>query len=849
MFAEPLPPRTGSSRGGGGDRAGRGAARRPERRARQRGSVPCPCAAAMWIQVRTIDGSQTRTIEDVSRKATIEELRERVWALFDVRPECQRLFYRGKQLENGYTLFDYDVGLNDIIQLLVRPDSSLPSTSKQNDAQVKPSSHNPPKVKKTARGGSSSQPSTSARTCLIDPGFGLYKVNELVDARDVGLGAWFEAHIHSVTRASDGHSRGKTPLKNGSSYKRTNGNVNHNSKENTNKLDNVPSTSNSDSVAADEDVIYHIEYDEYPESGILEMNVKDLRPRARTILKWNELNVGDVVMVNYNVENPGKRGFWYDAEITTLKTISRTKKEVRVKVFLGGSEGTLNDCRVMFVDEIFKIEKPGAHPISFADGKFLRKNDPECDLCGGDPDKTCHMCSCHKCGEKRDPNMQLLCDECNMAYHIYCLSPPLDKVPEEEYWYCPSCKTDSSEVVKAGERLKLSKKKAKMPSASTESRRDWGRGMACVGRTKECTIVPSNHYGPIPGIPVGSTWRFRVQVSEAGVHRPHVGGIHGRSNDGAYSLVLAGGFEDEVDRGDEFTYTGSGGKNLAGNKRIGAPSADQTLTNMNRALALNCDAPLDDKIGAESRNWRAGKPVRVIRSFKGRKISKYAPEEGNRYDGIYKVVKYWPEISSSHGFLVWRYLLRRDDVEPAPWTSEGIERSRRLCLRLQYPAGYPSEKEGKKTKGQSKKQSSDATKRPASDDECPGDSKVLKASDSTDAVEAFQLTPQQQRLIREDCQNQKLWDEVLASLVEGPNFLKKLEQSFMCVCCQELVYQPVTTECFHNVCKDCLQRSFKAQVFSCPACRHDLGQNYVMVLNETLQTLLDLFFPGYSKGR
>ncbi|XP_057633018.1 E3 ubiquitin-protein ligase UHRF2 isoform X2 [Chionomys nivalis] len=767
----------------------------------------------MWIQVRTIDGSQTRTIEDVSRKATIEELRERVWALFDVRPECQRLFYRGKQLENGYTLFDYDVGLNDIIQLLVRPDSSLPSTSKQNDVQAKPRSNNQPKVKKTARGGSSSQPSTSARTCLIDPGFGLYKVNELVDARDAGLGAWFEAHIHSVTRASDGHSRGKTPLKNGNSYKRTNGNVNHNSKENTNKLDNVPSTSNSDSVAADEDVIYHIEYDEYPESGTLEMNVKDLRPRARTTLKWNELNVGDVVMVNYNVENPDKRGFWYDAEITALKTISRTKKEVHVKVFLGGSEGTLNDCLVVFVDEIFKIEKPGARPLSFADGKFLRKNDPECDLCGGDPDTKCHMCSCHKCGEKRDPNKQLLCDECNMAYHIYCLSPPLDKIPEEEYWYCPSCKTDSSEVVKAGERLKMSKKKAKMPSASTESRRDWGR------------------------------------VSEAGVHRPHVGGIHGRSNDGAYSLVLAGGFADEVDRGDEFTYTGSGGKNLAGNKRIGAPSADQTLTNMNRALALNCDAPLDDKIGAESRNWRAGKPVRVIRSFKGRKISKYAPEEGNRYDGIYKVVKYWPEISSSHGFLVWRYLLRRDDVEPAPWTSEGIERSRRLCLRLQYPAGYPSDKEGKKTKGQSKKQTKEATKRPASDDECPSASKVLKTSESTEAVEAFQLSPQQQRLIREDCQNQKLWDEVLASLVEGPNFLKKLEQSFMCVCCQELVYQPVTTECLHNVCKDCLQRSFKAQVFSCPACRHDLGQNYVMILNETLQTLLDLFFPGYSKGR
>lgn len=29
--------------------------------------------------------------------------------------------------------------------------------------------------------------------------------------------------------------------------------------------------------------------------------------------------------------------------------------------------------------------------------------------------------------------------------------------------------------------------------------------------------------------------------------------------------------------------------------------------------------------------------MRVVRSSKGRRISKYAPEEGNRYDGIYKV--------------------------------------------------------------------------------------------------------------------------------------------------------------------------------------------------------------------
>lgn len=56
-----------------------------------------------------------------------------------------------------------------------------------------------------------------------------------------------------------------------------------------------------------------------------------------------------------------------------------------------------------------------------------------------------------------------------------------------------------------------------------------------------------------------------------------------------------------------------------------------------RALALNCSAPINDKQGAEAKDWRAGKPVRVVRSVKGGKHSKYAPLEGNRYDGIYKV--------------------------------------------------------------------------------------------------------------------------------------------------------------------------------------------------------------------
>uniref|UniRef100_A0A8C6P6T7 E3 ubiquitin-protein ligase UHRF n=1 Tax=Nothobranchius furzeri TaxID=105023 RepID=A0A8C6P6T7_NOTFU len=649
-------------------------------------------------------------------------------------------------MEDGQTLFDYNVGLNDIVQLLIRSQTDPPDSPAAQDTSGVASSSallSDPKSESCNSSAPICQAAAETSTKKNNESSSITSstINELVDCRDVSIGAWFEACIENVTLAPKGQI---VP---------------------TNKIC-IP-------------IIYLFFFNtsSYPENGVVEMKLVDVRPRARTVLRWDQLQVGMRVMVNYNMETPDERGFWYDAEIVTLNQTSRTNKELRVNILLGGPGDVIGDCKVQFLDEIYQMETAGAHPLSSADGQFKRKSGPECKHCKADPDSECRFCSCCVCGGKQDAHMQLLCDECNMAFHIYCLNPPLATIPDDEDWYCPTCKNDTSEVVKAGEKLKASKKKAKMPSATTESQRDWGKGMACVGRTKECTIVPSNHYGPVPGVPVGTTWKFRVQVSEAGVHRPHVGGIHGRSNDGSYSLVLAGGFEDEVDRGDEFTYTGSGGRDLSGNKRIGEHCFDQTLTHMNRALALNCDAPLNDKDGAESRNWRAGKPVRVVRSSKGRRISKYAPEEGNRYDGIYKVVKYWPEIGKC-GYLVWRYLLRRDDLEPAPWTPEGLERIKKLGLSVQVRLPFEME-----------------------------------------------------------------W------LLSTPNFLQKMEQIFMCVCCQELVFQPITTVCSHNVCKTCLQRSFRAQVYTCPACRHDLGKDYVMNQNKTLQILLDQFFPGYSKGR
>uniref|UniRef100_A0AAR2KM13 E3 ubiquitin-protein ligase UHRF n=1 Tax=Pygocentrus nattereri TaxID=42514 RepID=A0AAR2KM13_PYGNA len=779
----------------------------------------------MWIQVRTMDGKETHRVDSLSKLTKVDDLRIKIMELFHVEPERQRLFYRGKQMEDGHTIFDYNVGLNDIVQLLVRqtmPPVSLPKDKEGelSDSDSGCGSGQSESDKSSTHGECEGQSAgTSAQVDLIDPGFGFYKINEFVDARDLNMGAWFEAKIVNTKFLALEMRAGSVGTDN----------IYLDSKEKRASQKMVRSDILRNSLRC-----WRVFYVlcSYPENGVVQLSAKDVRPRARTVYQWHQLEQGMIVMVNYNPDEPKERGYWYDAQIQR-KRETRTQREIFGKILLGDAGDSLNDCRIMFVNEIYKIEEPGNSDGSAAASD--RSNGPECKHCKDDPKKNCRWCNCHICGVKQDPDKQLLCDECDMAFHTYCLNPPLTTIPDDEDWYCPECRNDASEVVLAGEKLKESKKKAKMASASSSSQRDWGKGMACVGRTKQCTIVPSNHYGPVPGVPVGTLWKFRVQVSESGVHRPHVAGIHGRSNDGAYSLVLAGGYEDDVDDGNEFTYTGSGGRDLSGNKRTAEQSCDQKLTNMNRALALNCNAPVNEKDGAEARDWKAGKPVRVVRSSKGRKHSRYCPEDGNRYDGIYKVVKYWPEKGKS-GFLVWRYLLKRNDDEPAPWTRDGKERIKKLGLTMQVMRLHLRYSVCIYT--MSRVSFAEEEKRSPS-----------KNTPKKIKVEAYKLTKEQKALIKEDELNKKLWDEAMASLSLGPRFLNKVEEIFLCICCQEVVYQPVTTECQHNVCRECLQRSFKAEVYTCPACRHDLGKNYQMTVNKALQAILTQLFPGYSSGR
>ena len=84
-------------------------------------------------------------------------------------------------------------------------------------------------------------------------------------------------------------------------------------------------------------------------------------------------------------------------------------------------------------------------------------------------------------------------------------------------------------------------------------------------------------------IAVGTHWLTRMECSSDGVHRPTVAGIHG-GDAGCYSIALSGGYEDDLDLGESFTFTGEGGRDLKGTKsnpknlRTAPQSKDQTLT-------------------------------------------------------------------------------------------------------------------------------------------------------------------------------------------------------------------------------------------------------------------------------
>ncbi|CAJ1971620.1 unnamed protein product [Sphenostylis stenocarpa] len=313
---------------------------------------------------------------------------------------------------------------------------------------------------------------------------------------------------------------------------------------------------------------------------------------------------------------------------------------------------------------------------------------------------------------------------------------------------------------------------------TTHRAKKTGKANACSGRI--FVTVSADHFGPIPpendpirnrGVLVGDAWHDRMDCRQWGAHFPHVAGIAGQGSYGAQSVVLSGGYEDDEDHGDWFLYTGSGGRDLSGNKRTSkVQSFDQQFETFNEALRVSC---------------LKGYPVRVIRSHKERRSS-YAPQSGLRYDGVYRIEKCWRKVGIQ-GFKVCRYLFVRCDNEPAPWTSD--ECGDGPCELLPMvdeveDATDITERRDKPSWDYDEVQNCWLWKKPPPESRKPIDIGSGEGTSSRGKRKAKKASVQ-----------------------------KKLLKEFGCQLCRKVLSFPLTTPCAHNFCKACLELAFKDQSF------------------------------------
>ncbi|KAG9231896.1 PUA-like domain-containing protein [Amylocarpus encephaloides] len=136
---------------------------------------------------------------------------------------------------------------------------------------------------------------------------------------------------------------------------------------------------------------------------------------------------------------------------------------------------------------------------------------------------------------------------------------------------------------------------------------------------------PANVFGA-NGLVNGQWWPSRLCAMRDGAHGAIEAGIWGQTNIGAFAVCVSEGHYQDKDAGKVILYCGTQGENRG--KSIGTKQLDETM--------------------------RSGEPLRVLRAAK--KDSKYAPEKGIRYDGLYEVKD--SEILDSENVMV-RFTLKR----------------------------------------------------------------------------------------------------------------------------------------------------------------------------------------------
>ena len=142
--------------------------------------------------------------------------------------------------------------------------------------------------------------------------------------------------------------------------------------------------------------------------------------------------------------------------------------------------------------------------------------------------------------------------------------------------------------------------------------------------SKVYRLDPTYHKKPADvfghnGLRVGDWWPFQTFALKDGAHGSKMGGIHGRTNLGAFSVVVSGGIyeENDSDSGSRILYSGSKG----GSEEDATSEAP--YTNATKSLIMST---------------KHIQPVCVLRT--SRNSSRWSPSAGIRYDGLYVVESY-----------------------------------------------------------------------------------------------------------------------------------------------------------------------------------------------------------------
>ncbi|WEK17432.1 MAG: YDG/SRA domain-containing protein [Candidatus Pedobacter colombiensis] len=145
-------------------------------------------------------------------------------------------------------------------------------------------------------------------------------------------------------------------------------------------------------------------------------------------------------------------------------------------------------------------------------------------------------------------------------------------------------------------------------------------------------------FGEIDGVKENDVFVDRKHLASVGVHRPLQAGIDGNGKEGSSSIVLNGGYVDDIDLGEVIIYTGHGGNDSDTKKQI----KDQSWgSSGNKGLLIS---------------EMHGLPVRIIRGANHK--SQFSPKIGYKYGGLYLITEH-SYVKGKDGFGICRFRLEK----------------------------------------------------------------------------------------------------------------------------------------------------------------------------------------------